>query len=831
MIADVAAALLRAKHFAEQEDLQSAGLIYAAILEQWPDNQVALEAFAEIMLVPSNEPSKEPSSVSKVPSKDAPTQAQLNQLVTCYQLGQIEEASRHMDILAEEFPDTPVLYLIKGRIALDKSDLTLAVESYQRATDLDPHYAEAHNDLGVIFQQLGQHENSVEALCRAVVIRPSYASAHNNLANALQSLERFDDSIDSYQKAIDADPNYLDAQVNLGLLLQHTARYEEAIAYLSRAIALKPDDMQARNSLGGCYMSLNRFDDALICFRAVLEIQPDNIDAVTNLANTLVQSGLMKEAVEVYQLGLKLDSENEVLLNNLGFALSSLGLYEQAIGYLKSAIRLKPDYVRPYNNLGLALNGLHKFAEAIDYYNRAIELDCHYGLAYNNLGVCLRNLGRDDEALASYNRAIELNPDAPQSYSNRQYCMSHMEVISPAEQLASAKHYGNVISSQVDAGYTRWPEKSECDKLVVGFVSGDFRGHPVGFALEGLVAAIDQSKFELVAFTADIREDPLTARIKPFFSEWVEIFGQDDQSAAQLIQHHGVDILIDLSGHTAGNRLPLFAYKAAPVQVSWLGYWSTTGVAEIDYKLGDNFMTPPDQDEFFSESIWRLPNSFLCFAPPAVDLPVVPLPAASSGQVTFGCFNQYSKVTDQVIAVWSKILSAVPGSRLVLKMSALSDEMVVESARARFAVQGILGDQLVLEGGAPYEEYLARYHDIDIALDPFPYPGGATTIESLWMAVPVLTKQGGLLPLSRQGASLMHNAGLPDWVAEDDDDYIAKAIAFAGDIDRLIHLRAGLRRQVVASPLFDGQRFARDFEMAMQGMWKSKVDGKKVAAQ
>ena len=818
MIKDVSAALLRAKHFIKQEDLQSAALIYAAILEQSPDNRVALEAFAAIMLEPSKEP-------WQAPVKEAPTQTQLDQLVTCYQQGQVEEASRQVETLRQQYPDTPVLHLIMGRIAFDRRELTLAIESYQKAIDLDPLYAEAYNDLGVIFQQIGKHKASEEALSRAVAIRPDYASAYNNLGNAFKALERLDDAIDSYQKAIDADPNYVEAHTNLGLLLKHTARYEESIASFSRAIVLEPDDTLAHNGLGGCYQSLNRFEDALSCFRAVVEIQPNNIDGVTNLANTMVQSGLLKEAVEAYQLGLKLDPENEGLLNNLGFALCSLGLYEQAIGYLNSAILFKPDYIRPYNNLGLALNGLHKFAEAIDYYNRAIELDCNYELAYNNLGVVLRNLGRDHEALDNYNRAIELNPDSPPPYSNRQYCMSHMEAISPAEQLTSAKHYGKLIASQVGGRYTSWPVKSASDKLVIGFVSGDFRGHPVGFALEGLVAAIDQSKFELVAFTSDVREDALTARIKPFFSKWVKIFGQDDPSAAQLIQSHGVHILIDLSGHTAGNRLPLFAYKAAPVQVSWLGYWSTTGVAEIDYKLGDNFLTPADQDEFFSEHIWRLPNSFLCFAPPKVDLPVVPLPAINSGQVTFGCFNQFSKVTDQVVAVWSKILSAVPGSRLILKMAALSDDKAVASARARFAVQGISGDQLILEGGAPYEEYLARYQDIDIALDPFPYPGGATTIESLWMAVPVLTKRGGLLPLSRQGASLMHNAGLSDWIAEDDGDYIAKAIAFAGDIDRLGHLRSRLRQQVVASPLFDGQRFAGDFEIAMQGMWKCKVDG------
>ena len=815
MIKDVSAALLKAKHFAEKQDLHSAALIYAAILEQWPENQEALNAFSAIML----DPSKEFSSAPQVPTKEAPTQTQLEQLITLYQQGQLPEALRQVEALLEQFPDTPVLYLIMGRIAFDRGELTLAVESYQRATDLDPYYADAHNDLGVIFQQMGKHEAAVEALEKVVAIRPDYASAHNNLANALKSLERLDDSINSYQKAIVVDPNYAEAHTNLGILLKHIGRYEESIASLSRALALKPDDVLALSSLGGCYVGLKRFADAISCFRKVVKIQPDNIDGVTNLANTLAQCSLFKEAVDIYQLGLKLDSENEVLLNNIGFALCSLGLYQQAIGYLNKAILLKPDYIRPYNNLGLALNGLHKFAEAIDYYNHAITLDCNYGLAYNNLGVGLRNLGRDHEALKNYNRAIGLNPDSLQPYSNRQYCMSHMEDISPAEQLASAKDYGKVISSQVGARYSSWPVKSASDKLVIGFVSGDFRSHPVGFALEGLLAGIDRSQFELVAFTSDVREDALTARIKPLFSVWVEIFGQDDQSAAELIHRHGVDILIDLSGHTAGNRLPLFAYKAAPVQVSWLGYWSTTGVAEIDYKLGDNFLTPADQDEFFSEQIWRLPNSFLCFAPPAADLPVVPLPAIKTGQVTFGCFNQYSKVTDKVIAVWCDILSGVRGSRLVLKMSALSDDKVVESARARFAVHGISGDQLVLEGGAPYEEYLASYQDIDIALDPFPYPGGATTIESLWMAVPVLTKRGGLLPLSRQGASLMHNTGLSDWIAADDEDYIAKALAFAGDIDALSYLRAGLRQQVLASPLFDSKRFAGDFEIAMQGMW------------
>ena len=740
MSTDLSAAFIKAESFVANNDIQSALLIYAAILEQWPENEDALAAFESIML-----------GMSKSNSPKDPTQQQIDHIMTLCDQRQLPVALSQANELRQEFPCSVILNMIIARIALDIESPGLAIESLLRVTELDPFYAEGFNNLGVVFQQVDRLDESVEALKQALAIRPNYASAHNSLANSLNMQKRLDESVDSFQMAIQIDPNFFDAHNNLGLVLCDKGRYEESTASFRRAIELEPRSALSHSNLSIALKALGRLDEALKSCRIAHEIDPTSAEVCSNLG------ALCKDA----------------------------GRYAESIITLRKAISLKPNYAE----------------------------------GHNNLAERLRGLGQDHEALDNYSRAIELNPDYTQAFSNRQYCMSHMEDVSPAEQLASAADYGKVISSQVGARYSSWPVKSASDKLVIGFVSGDFRSHPVGFAVEGLLAGIDRSQFELVAFTSDVREDALTARIKPLFSVWVEIFGQDDQSAAELIHRHGVDILIDLSGHTAGNRLPLFAYKAAPVQVSWLGYWSTTGVAEIDYKLGDNFLTPADQDEFFSEQIWRLPNSFLCFAPPAADLPVVPLPAIKTGQVTFGCFNQYSKVTDKVIAVWCDILSGVRGSRLVLKMSALSDDKVVESARARFAVHGISGDQLVLEGGAPYEEYLASYQDIDIALDPFPYPGGATTIESLWMAVPVLTKRGGLLPLSRQGASLMHNTGLSDWIAADDEDYIAKALAFAGDIDALSYLRAGLRQQVLASPLFDSKRFAGDFEIAMQGMW------------
>ncbi len=299
---------------------------------------------------------------------------------------------------------------------------------------------------------------------------------------------------------------------------------------------------------------------------------------------------------------------------------------------------------------------------------------------------------------------------------------------------------------------------------------------------------------------------------------WQPITSLDDEAAARSIQASGVQVLLDLSGHTAGNRLPVFAWRPAPVQAAWLGYFATTGLAEIDHVIADPHVSPPGSSGEFVERTWPLPDIYYCFSVPAVAVEVSPLPARTSGSVTFGCFNTLAKINDAVVGTWARLLRAVPGSRLMLKAAPLGDGTVCAALRARFAASGVAGDRLLLEGASSRAEYLRAYHRVDVALDPFPFPGGTTTFEALWMGVPVLTRTGDRF-LSRVGETIMRNAGLHDWLAEDEDDYVARAVRVTSNLDRLARLRGGLRAQVLASPLFDADRFARHFEAAMSGMW------------
>jgi predicted O-linked N-acetylglucosamine transferase (SPINDLY family) len=280
----------------------------------------------------------------------------------------------------------------------------------------------------------------------------------------------------------------------------------------------------------------------------------------------------------------------------------------------------------------------------------------------------------------------------------------------------------------------------------------------------------------------------------------------------------GIDILFDLSGHTAFNRLPMFALKPAPVQVAWLGYLATTGLASMDYLIADPWTLPPSEDAYFTEKIWRLPETYICFTAPQVDVPVGELPARSSGHVTFGSFNNLNKLGDAALALWARVLASVPRSRLFLKAKQLGNDAVRQSILDRFAAHGIAPARLILEGFAPSRaEHLGAYQRVDVALDPFPYPGITTSVEGLWMGVPLLTMAGGRF-VSRQGVGMLMNAGLPQWIAADEDDYAAKAVAHAADLENLAALRAGLREKVLGSPLFDASRFARHFEAALRAM-------------
>lgn len=512
---------------------------------------------------------------------------------------------------------------------------------------------------------------------------------------------------------------------------------------------------------------------------------------------------------------------------DFGFAWQLLGgalqmQNKDALPAFQKMAELMPSQADAHYNLGVALKSAGRYIDAVSSYRRALQLNPNYAEAHYNLGNALKQLGQLGEAEASFRHAMKLKPDFIDAQGNLVFCLNFSTQCTPEDYLSEALRFGRIAAKKVTAKYTTWFCNPQPQRLKVGIVSGDLSHHPVGYFTESLLALLDPARIELIAYPTQPKEDDLTARIKPRFAQWQSLASLNDQAAAQLIHSDGVHVLLDLSGHTAHSRLPMFAWKPAPVQCTWLGLPTTTGVAEMDYVLGDPIATPPEDARHFSEQIWLLPEIYICLSAPDASLNVSALPALANGFITFASFNNLAKINDTTVALWARILASLPTSRLLLKAHQLKDTSVVNRTMQRFAAHGIAAQRLVLEGPTTQRaDHLTSYHRADIALDPFPYPGVTTSAEALWMGVPVLSMQGDRF-MSRTATSIAHNAGLPDWVAANEDHYVAKAIHFASDFPKLAALRAKLRKQVQTSPLFDAPRFAKHFEDALWGMWQAK---------
>ncbi|NQV99333.1 MAG: tetratricopeptide repeat protein [Rhodospirillales bacterium] len=670
-----------------------------------------------------------------------------------------------------------------------------AEQACRQILQAEPEQPVALHLLGLIAHQVGQHQDAVVLISQALAIRPDFAEAHANLGTALKGLGKLDQAADSYRKAIAIKPDFTAAHFNLANTLRDLGKPEQAVASYRTALTLEPGYAEALSNLGATLHGLGQLDAAADCYHRAIAIKPDFANAHSNLGNLLSDQNKPDDAAASY----------------------------------RKAIAINPHVAEIHSNLAVILGNLGQPDAALASHHQAIALDPSYAKAHSNLGKTLMDQGQPDAAAASYRRALAIDPDDAMTHSNLLLCLCSMADVSPAAGLEEAKRYGAMVARKVTARYTSWQTELQPQRLRVGLVSGDLKQHPVGIFVESLLAHLDPARIDLRAYPTTNNADAVTLRLRPHFSAWTSIAGLDDAAASALIHGDGVHILIDLAGHTALNRLPLFAWKPAPVQVSWLGYFATTGLDTMDYLLGDPHVAPAEDQAAFMESLVRLPESYLCFTPPDCAPAVNPLPALANGRVTFGCFNNISKMNDAVVALWAAVLDAVAGSRLFLKSRQLGDAAACDAVRERFAAHGIAAERLILEGASPRAELLAAYQRVDIALDPFPYPGGTTSAEALWMGVPVITRRGDRF-LSRVGTSIARNAGLADWIAADDAGYIAIAARQTRDLPRLAALRAGLRAQMRAAPLTDAARFAGHFEAALWSLWQTFADGQTGAA-
>ncbi|WP_286744646.1 tetratricopeptide repeat protein [Aquabacterium sp. UBA2148] len=711
-----------------------------------------------------------------------------NQLIALFSSGRHAELESRTRELTRLHPEVGFIWKVLGVALLAQNKDGVAALS--KAANLMPQDAETWSNLGNAQRAQGLLSQAEESHRHAIALAPTQASHAYNLAIVLTDQHKLPEAAKAYRQAIAANPAFADARFNLGILQQKLQELDAAEDSFKAAVQVEPAHAQAWCNLGALHARRGRLDEAHAALKQAIRLAPDMADAHHNLGN------VHKDALRMPQ------------------ALQAFG----------EALRLQPSHVDAQQGMGQVLGKLRQYQAAIVALKRAIELDPKHVDAWIDLGNVHKEVGDLEEALACFEHADQFAPDRLDVLSNWLMLSNYASSVPRQRRIERARQYGERMRAKVTDAPVR-PHRWDPEKpLRVGLVSGDLRRHPVGYFLDTVLQAIraqSGNNLALIGYPTQALSDALTHRLKACCTAWHPLVGLDDATAARRICDDDIDILIDLSGHTAHTRLSVFAWRPAPVQVSWLGYFATTGLQEMDHFLSDPWSTPAEVQRDFTERLWLLPETRLCFSPPESAPPVSELPATQQGHVTFGCFNNLTKLNDEVLKLWAAIVQGVAGSRLFLKAPQLDDPQVHDLTVRRLQAMGIGRDRLILEGNSPREEYLRAYHRVDIGLDPFPFTGGTTTAESLWMGVPVLTLQGDCL-VARQGVSMMMNVGLADWVANDAQAYRQKAIAFANDLPALSRLRAALREQAAQSPLFDAPRFAQHFQEALRGMWRQR---------
>lgn len=622
------------------------------------------------------------------------------------------------------------------------------------------------------------------------------------------------------RQAIGGHPENADFHNDLGEALLAQSRTDEAIAVYHRAHELQTLSAPILNNFGNALRIGGRLEEACRAFREALRIDPGLAEIHINFASVLRQQGKLSEAIATLLHAIALKPGIAMGHNNLGHALLDDGQIPEAIAALQQAVALQPDLALAHNNLGSAYKMAGQIDQSLAAYRRALECDPTNTLALANLANESHQLGDHTAALALYERAVQSPHLSPSAFSNY-LAVLHCAPTTTLKSLAKAHAvYEQRYASPLRSCWSPHTNSRDAARpLRLGFVSPYFSIHPVGFFLLRVLENLDRRQFEVVCYHDRSKTDEVTARLRARSTEWREICGLADTQLAAQIRADRIDILFELEGHNAGNRLLAIARKPAPIQITWLDYVGTTGLSAIDYILADPRQIPPEAERYYCEKVLRMPDDYICFDPPMDAPPVGPLPAEANGFVTFVSHNIVAKTTAETIGIWSRVLRELPTARLTLGNRGFDTPATMERVRRQFAECAIAPDRISFQGWLPRAELLAAYNQADIALDTLPYNGGLTSCEAMWMGVPVVTCAGETFA-SRHGLAHLTAAGVPETIARDPDDYVTTAVALANDIPRLSRLRATLRSQMDASPLCDGPRFAAHFGNLLRNVWQ-----------
>jgi protein O-GlcNAc transferase len=702
---------------------------------------------------------------------------------------------------------------------------------YEKILENNPRHVDSLHLLGVVHHQSGRNDIAVDLINRAIKIDPEQPVFYNSLGSALNDLRHIDEAIICYQKAISLKPNYAEAFFNLAKVFRYEGQVRKAVDCCEKAIQASPDFVEPYYLMGNLFLDQGMLDKAVTCYKKTVQLSPGMAEAYCNMGNAFQAQGRYDEAIACYGNAARLRPDLAEVRSNMGAALKELGRLDEAMACYEKAVKLKPDYAEAFNNMGNLFESMGKLDEAASCYRKATDLKPDFAEACSNMGNVFKARGDIAGAITCYKKAVALNPDYDEAHSNLLFAMHYEPSVDPdvilSESLAWWRRHGASEVNRFGANKFDHNRLPLSKRLRIGYVSPDFRQHSVSSFFLPLLMSHNRNEMEIFCYAEVKRPDDMTVRIKGLADHWRSTVGLEDDAVAQQIYEDRIDILIDLAGHTADSRLRVFAQKPAPVQVTWLGYPGTTGMPVMDYRLTDEIADPEeDGDKYYSEALVRLKDGFLCYLPPDGAPDVSRLPALASGGITFGSFNNVSKVNEKVIKVWSQILWQVPGSSLLLKGKSLADESTKRRYMDLFIKNGATSDQIkMLPKTSSISEHLDFYNRVDIGLDPFPYNGTTTTCEALWMGVPVVTLRGDRHS-ARVGASILTRVGLEELITMNEEEYVSRAVGLAGVSDRLKKLRAGMRQRMIASPLCDSKAFARAVEGVYRRIWKSFCEGR-----
>jgi protein O-GlcNAc transferase len=662
--------------------------------------------------------------------------------------------------------------------------LAQAEAIYRQILSQHPNHVGAMILLGAVAVQAGRLDAGIELLRRAIRCEPRYSDAHYYLGIALHAKRQFDEAIVAFRQAIRLRPGFPDSHNNLGIALNENGQLDEAVASYREAIRLKPDYAEAHCNLGIPLQAKRQLDEAVASYRQAIGLKPDFALAHSNLGNALLEMGQLDQAIDSYQ----------------------------------QAIRFRPDFPDAHYSLGIALRRKGQLDDAVAANRRAVGLRPEWAEAHNNVGDALKGSGQLDEAIDAYREAIRLKPDFAEAHSNLVFSLCYhpgydAKMIQDELRRWSRRHAEPLKKFIRPHTNNRDPER----RLRIGYVSPDFCQHVVGRNILPLLRQHDHVQMEVFCYANMAHDDGLTREFRRLADFWRSIAELSDSQAADLIRQDGIDILVDLALHTAGNRLGVLARKPAPVQITFAGYPGSTGLDTIDYRLTDPSLDPPGlNDQFYSETSYHLPDSFWCYDPLVAEVAINAPLAQSHGFVTFGCLNNFCKVNEQVLLLWARVLNTVSDSRLLL-MSPEGNSR--ERIQNRLHSEGIDDQRVEFVSKQSRSEYLLTYNRIDIGLDTLPYNGHTTSLDSFWMGVPVITLVGQTV-VGRAGLSQLTNLGLPEFIAKTPEQFVQIAARLAGDLQYLSHVRANLRTRMAQSRLMDAEAYTRAIESAYRDIWR-----------